>query len=67
MHLNFNKFTKTKNIQFLNVADIDYFYNIDESLYGKLQYHETHVQAVNLFMFVRFFLLEKNGSDKSIT
>ena len=31
-----------------------HFYNVDKSLYMKLQYHKMHVQAVSLFMFVRF-------------
>ena len=51
----------TFNTQYLNAADIDHFYNIDELLYRKLQYRKMHVQAVSLFMFVRYFLLENNG------
>ena len=51
----------TFNTQYLNAADIDHFYNIDELLYRKLQSRKMHVQAVSLFMFVRYFLLENNG------
>ena len=40
----------TFNTQYLNATDIDHFYNIDESLYRKLQYRKMHVQPVSLFM-----------------
>ena len=51
----------TFNTQYLNAADIDHFYSIDESLYRKGQHCTMHVQAVRLFKFVRFFLLKNNG------
>ena len=57
----------TFNTQYLNATDIYHFYNIEESFYSKLQYRKMHIQAASLFMFVRLFLLENNGSDNSMT
>ena len=45
----------------------DQFQNIDDSLYRKLQHRKMHVQAVSLLMSRKFFLLENNGNDNSIT
>ena len=59
----------TFNTQYQNVADIDHFYNVDNSLYRKLQHRKMHIQAVSLFMFVSFFgffYLKTVGSDNSI-
>ena len=47
----------TFNSQYLNATDIDHFYNIDDSLYRKLQHCKMHIQAASLFMFVSFFVV----------
>ena len=49
----------TFDIQYLNAADVNHFYNIDESLYRKLQYRKMHVQIYSCFL--DFFYMKTMG------